>query len=384
MIRLPLLSLSIAGAGMLLASAARAQNLLSYLPAGAGSILIEVPCQSAVFPGPGLTLPPMAGPARALAAIPNGDVAVDNTRDLIYATNGVTNISRTFYQRLGGVAPAPLPNLPIPAFPAGGNVITGMAVDPATQHLFLTNGFWILETDPLAGMAVLAFQPAAAWLASLSGLEFDPALPGVIHAVTIAADVCTYSRAGGLLAVAPPPYAPPGAMATGLARDHSIAVGGFFYVLHGNGMLFNHTTGALHAAGLPAMLVGLDYIASATELFNGSACGGTQPQLRLSTLAVEGKAGFGLDLEAIVAGTPWAMVVIGFTPLLPPAPIFGNAWVAPPFVPFFAVLGGATSMHVFVPLPAGVAGTLLYAQGLAPCAAGGPVASEGLQIAVSR
>lgn len=374
--------------GVALAATVAAQNTLSYRPSGATSILREYPTASAAFnpavPGPGVPVGAMAGPAAAFVGHPDGAVAVDNTTGLVFATNGAGVITRTFYPRLGcGPVPAPLAPLPIPA--AIGNV-TGMAFDPVARHLFLTNGIMIFEVDPAAGMAILCAWPQAP-LNVLSGLDYDPATPGLVYAVSTAGEIGTYQRCVGLIAIAPPTYAWPGAMAVGLAMDKSSAAGGMWYVLHANGQTYNHSLGMLHDVG-PANRVGLSFLASPVNLPSAGLCGGVHPEARVSELAVQNQPAFGIDVCNLPAGTPFAVLLVDFGFINPPNPFGGNTWLPIPALAafFHLVPAGSTEAHQPLALPPGTAGLGLYAQWFVPCggAAWPYITSDAMQIEVSR
>jgi len=367
----------VATAAALAAMAPRSQNLLAYHPAGGASDCTEVPALSPAYGfggGPGIVKAAFPAPARPALAALNGAVEVDSTAEVVYSTNGMVSIERRVYPRLGCGAIVPLPALPIPA-PC--QPVTGMAVDPVTKNLFLTNGATIFRVDPLAGMAILC-SFAAAPLNILSGLDYDPANPGQIMAVSTAGEVATYNLCGALVGFVPPTYAFPGGMAVGIARDKSNAFGGDVYVQWNNGQIYDHTAGVLWHA-LPANQVGLAYLASPVVLPVGMACGAAAPHAEINALATTGKVTFGLSLCNVPAGIPAAAAIL--SPAMVVAPPF---WLAPPVVaPFGAlpVVGTSVSLAVPLGLPAGAA---FFQQWAMPCAGGGFGLSTALQIEVSR
>ncbi len=358
------------------AAAAPAQNLLTYRPAGAGSDATEFPSLSPAFggAGPGIVRPAFAAPARPAMGAISGATEVDNTAEVVYSTNGFATIERRRYPRLACGGGAALPALPIPA---ACQPVTGMAVDPVSKNLFLTNGATIFRVDPLAGMAILCSFPAAP-LNILSGLDYDPANPGQILAVSTVGEVATYNLCGALVGFVAPTYAFPGGVAVGIAQDKSGAAGGNVYVAWSNGQVYDHTAGLLWRA-LPANQAGLAYLASPVILPVGMACGAAAPDASIDALATTGKATFGFTMCNAAAGTPAAVVVL--SPAMGVAPPF---WLGAPLVaPFGAVPVVGASANVAVPLglPAGAA---IYQQWAFLCAAGGFGLSSALQIEVSR
>ncbi|HEX5050411.1 MAG TPA: hypothetical protein VFZ65_01435 [Planctomycetota bacterium] len=376
-----------------------AQNLLSYRPdggVGAPARMFEFPCRSPAWSpalgGPGLVPGPFAGRARPFVAA-LGACTVDSTAGVMFTTNGLVSIQRTQYPRIGSSTGAAIPDLPIPAVVGQ---VTGMAVDPVLHHLFLTNGPTVFEVDPTAGMAVLASFPAAP-LNLLAGLEYDPAQPGLVFAVTTAAEVATYNRGGGLISAAPPTYAWPGADAVGIAYDKSNVAGGDFYVMHANGQIYNHTHGVLHTTE-PANQVGMVYLPSPVQLPSAGTCGGVTPTVSVSELVVEGAGGFGLEIDNLPAGAPlavWGVQVYG-PGTAPPVP---PVWIGLPFacgdtlwpVPgmpllTFTALGAGTSAVLPLPLPGATAGWTLLAQPLVFCPSSpcGFILPNAMQCEISR
>ncbi|MBK8101347.1 MAG: hypothetical protein IPK26_30055 [Planctomycetes bacterium] len=366
-----------------------AQNLLSYRPNGPLSRLLEAPAASPAWVppggGPGVGVGVMNGPPRPVPPALLGAVEVDSTSGLVFSTNGQLSIERSFYPRLGCTPPAALPSLPIPA-PVGS--VTGMAFDPVLHHLFLTNGGMIFEVDPAAGMTIVCMWPAAI-LNILTGLDFDPAHPDRLMAVTSAGEVAIYSRCGMLLSAVGPGYPFPGGNAVGIARDRSDCVASSVYVLWDNGDTYDHGLSALHHAGGGGR-VGLTYAATPTYLPSAGACGGSDPDGRIAQFAVEDEPGFAIEVCGLAAGLPFAALLID----LPPAPIgvalpgiCGTTWVPIPalFVGFAPVAPGATTASVPLPLPPGLCGLRLYAQWFAPCAGPcGYATSDGMQLEISR
>lgn len=360
----------------LVAVAVPSQNVITYRPNGPMSDHTEVPALSPAFggAGPGIVRPAFPAAARPATAVPNGAVEVDSTAEVIYSTNGIATIERRRYPRLGCGVIAPLLPLPIPMVC---QPVTGMAVDPVTKNLFLTNGTMIFRVDPLAGMAILCSFPAAP-LNVLSGLDYDSANPGQIRAVSTAGEVAVYNVCGGLVSFVPPTYAFPGGVAVGIAMDKSTAAGGDVYVAWDNGQIYHHTGGVLWQA-LPANQVGLAYLASPVVLPVAMACGAAAPHASVDALATTGKATFGFTLCNVPAGTPVAAVIL--SPAMVAAPPF---WLAPPvFAPFGAV--GVVGTSANVPVPLGLPpGASVYQQWAMPCAGGGFGLSTALQIEVSR
>ena len=367
-----------------------AQNMLSYHPNGAvGSFNVEYPMLSPAFVpgvGPGVPVGVLTAPARPAQPHPRGSIAVDDTTGIVYTTNGLGSIQRSWYPRLGVSPPAvALPNLPIPAVVAE---VHGMAVDPVTKHLFLCNGVMMFEVNPLAGMAVVSSWPQTP-MNILTDLEFDPSQPGFVFAVSTVGEIVTYLRGGGFSGFAPPSYAiPAGAIAVGLALDRSDAplCAPHWYVLWSNGQIFDQQFAALHTAGFGGHC-GLTYIASPVNLPGAAACGGSTPIVRVSPLMFENNPGFGIEVGSFAAGTPFAALVLnlGFGP--PMALPFGTFWLPGGFTAAFAVLPpAATSVRFPLALPAGMAGFGFYAQAAISCpaAAVGIALTDALQIEVSR
>ncbi|MFO1054776.1 MAG: hypothetical protein U1F36_21340 [Planctomycetota bacterium] len=373
---------------LLLAASASldAQQLISYLPGVAGGTFYEECAPSAACGTPGVPVShSFAAPARPIVGVLDGDVAVDDRAGVIFSTNGYGMIARNRFPRLGCVGAGALAALP---FPPGMAVIRGMAVDPAARLLLLTDGNQVFTVDPGAGMATLAAFPSGLPV-QLTGLCFDPALPGEILAVTAAADVVRYQRAtGAILGVTPAIYAPPGSHAVGLAQDRTSAGGGHVFVLHAGGEVFDHTTGALLRT-LAAGRVGLAFAPDALRLPGAVACAGATAEPRTSSLAFAGNAAFGLELCGIPAGTTFAVALIG----LPSTPVSvatlpsGLLWVAgAPIALGVPVPAGSTSVAIPLSL-AGITPPVDFdVQWGLPCAASavGHVLTEGLQIEVGR
>lgn len=368
-----------------------AQNLLSYRAAGAAnSALLEYPVVSLAFTpagGPGVPVGILPAPARPAQPHPRGSVAVDDTTGIVYTTNGLASIQRSWYPRLGLVPPtAALPSLPIPAVVGE---VHGMAVDPASKHLFLCNGVMMFEVDPLAGMAIVS-----SWTQSplnvLTDLEFDPGQPGFVFAVSTVGEIATYARSGGLVGVTVPSYPFPGGMATGLALDRSNVLGAppEFYVLWDNGDVYRQSTGTVHVGSMAAF-AGLTYLASAVNLPGAAACGGSAPIVRTSTLVFDGSGGFGVEVGGFAAGTPFAALVLnapGFGPATPMPPL-GVFWLPGGWTHAFAVLPAPdTSVRFPLPLPPAMAPFRFYAQAAISCPASsaGFVVTDAMQFEISR
>ncbi|MFO1078629.1 MAG: hypothetical protein U1E73_12970 [Planctomycetota bacterium] len=372
-----------------------AQNLLSYRPDGGAGIpprMIEYPCLSRAWDGvagPGLVPGPFPGRARPFAGALLGASAIDALAGVMFTTNGVATIQRTQYPRIGASTGAAIPDLPIPA--AVGQV-TGMAVDPVLHHLFLTNGIQIFEVDPMAGMAVLGSFLAAP-LNILTGLEYDRTQPGVIFAVSSAAEVAVYNRGGGLVGVTPAPYGWPGADAIGVALDMSDVGGGDFYVLHANGQLWNHTRGVLHATEA-ANQVGMCYLPSPVHLPSVGSCGGVVPTVETTNLVVDGLANIGLEVHNLPPGTGslvWLLQPLppGAAPALLtglPLPGGDTVWPALGGPSLFTFVGGAADSVRPFAVPAGFAGWSILAQPfmMCPAAAAGFIAPQAMQLEISR
>lgn len=355
-----------------------AQNLTTYLPAGAGSVYNEFPANSPATPS-GALLGPYAGPARPLAAPEVGAIAVDNERQVVYSTNGTNTIERRVYPRMRCGVAVTMPSLPIPA---AVGIVTGMAFDPATQTMFLTNGVTLFHIDPTAGMAVLCAWPAAP-LNFLVGLDFDSATPGTVMGVSSAGEIASYAICGGIVGMAAPTYPWPGARAVGMCVDKSTAATRDPYVIYANGEIYNHAAGALVHTG--AQGVGLSYAASPVHLPSTGSCGGVAPRMWTNALATQGKASFGFSACNLPMGTPTAFLVLngGFGP--PIAGPWGTFWLAGAgaVIPV-PVAGGATEASFALPLPGGTAGLGFYAQWAVPCPAGGLAFTNALQVEISR
>ncbi|MBK8975766.1 MAG: hypothetical protein IPM29_07555 [Planctomycetes bacterium] len=371
-------------AGAALAGAPNAQQVLSYLPNAGGSRFAEECVPSPACGGPGVVDYSMfPAPAMAVAGPLAGAVCLDDRSGVIYATNGVGVITRSRYPNLtcagsGGV----LPNLPIPGMVG---VVTGMAVDPVSKRLFLTNGTTIFEFDPPAGMALVSSWPAAP-LNFLTGLDYDIDRPGVLTAVSSAAEVALYTIGGGLVGVSPATYPWPGAEAIGVARDRTDPAFGRTLVLHRNGELYDHSTGALvrtRAAGR----VGLTFLPAPLRLPSGRSCAGIVPDPKVSAFPLAGSVTFGLELCNLPPGTPFALLLLDVPAV--PAPVLlpaGAVWfgAAPASLP--VPVGGAPSVAVPLPL-AGLPVPLGFdAQWAIPCPAAptGFIFTDGLQVELAR
>jgi len=370
-----------------------AQNMLGYHPGGAaGTHMTEYPMRSPAFGpggGPGVPVGVLPAPARPAQPRPLGSIAVDDTTGVVYTTNGLGSIQRSWYPRLGVVPPiVALPNLPIPA--AVGQV-HGMAVDPVTKHLFLCNGVMMFEVNPLAGMAIVSSWPQAP-MNTLTDLEFDPAQPGNVYAVSTVGEIATYVRGGGFVGFVAPTYPiPAGGMAVGLALDRSdapvVPACPHWYVLWDNGQVWDQQFAALHTVVYGGH-AGLTYLASPVNLPGAGACGGATPIVRVSTLAFDNNPGFGIEAGGFAAGTPLAALVLNLPGFGPPIPAgaAGTFWLPGGWTHAVAVLGpGATRVRFALPLPAGLIGLRFFAQCAIACpaAAAGHVLTDALQIEVS-
>jgi hypothetical protein len=379
-------TITIPSAGVLLAAilplaGASAQNLLSYYPNGAASHFTEdcaaSPVWNPALAGPGVPVGNTPSPARPLLGHPQGACAVDNLTGVVYSTNGSPTIHRKRYERLGcPPGGGALPPLVLPAFIGQ---VTGLAVDPATKNLFVTDGITIWRLDPLAGMAILCSFPAAP-MNILAGLDFDPATPNVLYAITTAAEFVRYNLCAGFINFVPPPYPWPGAVATGLAIDKS-QPGATIYVLHANGEIWNFSTGTMHLAG-HVDHVGLTFLASPTHLPSAGSCGGVKPEVRASTLAVAGVPS-GVDLCNIPAGTATVYALVGFG-FGGPIAIGGGFWLPGAPIALAIATGGAASVNL--PVPALANGARYYVQWAVPCAGAalGVIFSDAIQVEVAR
>jgi hypothetical protein len=86
---------------LVLAAPLAAQNLISYDPGGAGASFVqEYPLPSPAFAvaagGPGVPVGLMPAPARPLLAHPLGSIAADDTMGILYTTNGMVSIQRSW------------------------------------------------------------------------------------------------------------------------------------------------------------------------------------------------------------------------------------------------------------------------------------------------
>jgi hypothetical protein len=367
----------------MLSLATTAQQLLSYAPASASFVEECLPhgaCGTAgVAPSRSFS-----GPALAPGAAMDGAVAIDDRRGIVFATSGSGSITRTRMPGLGCGSPAALVPLPIPSSIA---VVRGMAVDPLSTRMFLTDGTTISVVDRVAGMAVLASFPSLMPV-QLTGLCFDPATPTELLAVSVGADVVRYQISGGArLSVTPAPYASPGREATGLAIDRSAPSGGAIYVLHASGEIFDHTTGAVLRSGLVDR-VGLAFVPSALRLPSAMSCAGGAAEPRLAALAVAGSTGFGVDLCGIPAGTAMALLLVGIPMVSSPIAIpAGRLWVGSAPIAFgIPVAAGSRAVHVPLSLGGLSAGMSFDVQWGLPCSssAGGIVLTDALQVMVGR
>lgn len=358
-------------------STAAAQNLTTYLPNAATSNFDEFPARSPASASSAL-LGPYAAPVRPFVTPDLGAVAIDNEREVTYSTNGLNTIERVVYPRKQCGVGVAMPALPIPA--AVGRV-TGMAVNPATSLLYLTNGRTIFEVDAPGGMAILCSWPASP-LNAVSGLDFDSATPNELIAVSTAGEVARYSICGALMAVNAPTYPWPGARAVGVAVDKSAPAGGDAYVLYANGEMYNHNLAAVAHTGVRG--VGLTYAASPVHLPSASSCAGVAPRAWTDALATQGKMSFGFSACNLPAGTKTVFLILngGFGPPITGA--WGTFWLPGGFVIPVAVPAAATSVNFPLPLPGGTAGLGFYAQWAVPCSGGGLAFTNALQVEISR
>jgi hypothetical protein len=261
---------------------------------------------------------------------------------------------------------AVLPSLPIPA--AVGQV-TGMAVDPASKHLFVSNGASIFELDPIAGMAVVCMWPSTIAV-PVTDVEFDPANPAEVFALDATGQILTYGRCGVLVAAMAPSYAAPVGMAVGLALDRSMPAGGAlpFHVLWSSGNVYDQSLGAVHAGGF-LNHAGLTFFASPIHLPSAGLCGGVKAQIRTSMPSIAGAAGFGFELGNVPAGTPFVALGVDLGLFGGPVALGGSGtlWV-PGALASFVVFPGAGTAAMPLPLPGGGALLGLQVTGPVPAA----------------
>ncbi|MCA8978284.1 MAG: hypothetical protein KDC98_26385, partial [Planctomycetes bacterium] len=348
------------------------------------SYINEYPFPSPVFVGGGPAVPvgPMPAPAAMLLPAPHGSIAFDDTTGIVYTTNGVGTIQRSWYPRLGCVPPAVvLPALPIPA---GVGPIFGMAVDSVTKHIFVNNGATIFRLNPMAGMAVV--MAWATGVPNLTDLEFDPALPGQLFGVRGGGGIVNYNVGGGILGMMGPSYVvPAGGIAVGLALDQSSPVGApHFFTLWDNGQIYNQNLAALHTT-VPANNRGLCFIAAAQVLPGAGAIGGVVPEIRTSAMCVTG-TGFGFEMCNAPAGT-WSGLALKVGVPGAPVPLGGigtfwlaGGWLAP------LVYSPTTTAAYPLPIPAGLVGFRFYGQWIADFFAfpAGSAFTDALQVEVAN
>ena len=394
--------LSIATAGALSALTVTSQNLI--INDAPTSSFNEVAAVSPMFPGGGPlantyghapALPPPAGPLA-------GAVTIDTMSGETWYTDGFTlavmNHNAYRVRTLPAITMFPAPS---PAGPAG-PPLTGMALDPITNTLWVTDGTWIGGAVPVppppppAPPVTWNVPPAPAGFQitapPLTGLEWD-SLSNSLWACDQLGFVYNFTPAPpyALMGLIPPRGpAPP---VTGISIDKT-GMGGI-YVLGAGGLIFDYSSGVAFPTAGSGQEVGLTFHpvpAADPPGVPGGICGCPNiPALGLRLLGpmTRGMPLFGVDVTGVA---PNQLVIFGFD--------FGAAGPAPypvvnglgcglglTFTSFgFSVWANAAGTATLpIPFTAAPIGTVLYMQNVTPCAADplGVILTPALQVVVS-
>jgi hypothetical protein len=317
-----------------LAATAAAQHVVTYDPAPAGTgLLFETQILSPIAPG---VLPPDPGyliatplPMVAPAAAPSGDATYDGLRNRIWYTNGQILASQGSPNfSFGGAALPPFPIAPgVLAITAG--PITGMALDPVANILYVASGAGIVVgITPVPGTPVvvppfpLPFLPAA-----LSGMDYD--------SVTNTLFVCDVNGLVFNITLAGVPLAPPiGPMAMpGIAGDvcvdktTQLNAAGLrpIYVCAGPAMRDVSTPIAPVRPNGGIAPTGLAFLGrAATQPGPSGTCGGITPTYMTTAPMTTDNPGFGLRVKNL---PPATFVIFAVDWAFNPAglPVFGGS-----------------------------------------------------------
>ncbi|MFO1031314.1 MAG: hypothetical protein U1F60_09555 [Planctomycetota bacterium] len=203
-----------------LANEAAAQRLISYDPATGAMAELQPPTVFLPVPNPPLVGYPSV-PILPAMAVMAGDATFNNRSGVTWFTNGgilAAMPSPTFPPL---VMPAP-PVIPIPAavLAAIGGPVSGIAIDPAANIMFLVSAPGIvIGVAPIPGMPILvpAF-PIGMLTGPISGLEWD-GITGSLWAVDVAGFAYNFLVGGAPLAPPLPPVLPLPAPAGDIAID---------------------------------------------------------------------------------------------------------------------------------------------------------------------
>lgn len=190
-----------------LANHAAAQRLLSYDPATGAMAELQPPTVFLPVPNPPLLVYPSLPILPAPAAFMPGDATFNNRSGVTWFTNGgiLAAMPTPTFPPLAMPAP---PVMPIPAavIAAIGGPVSGIAIDPAMNVMFMVSGPGIVVgVAPIPGMPIMvpAF-PIPMLNGQITGLEWD-GITGSLWAVDMAGFAYNFLVGGAPLAPPLPP-----------------------------------------------------------------------------------------------------------------------------------------------------------------------------------
>ncbi len=297
-----------------LAATAHAQHLIAYDPPPIGAGLmseVQLPTVMLPLPVPPVNIypiVPLLPPPPAIVPQP-GDSTFDSIAVVSWFTNGALLAQMpTPSFAPAGPLPPPFPIAP-PVLAAIGGPVTGIAIDPVANIMFLTAAPGIvIGVVPVPGTPVVVppFLPAFP-MGPVTGLEWD-AISGTLLACDVPGTVYQFFVGGAL--AAPPVFAPPiPAPAGDVAIDKTGLVNALgvrsIYVASA-GVIVDVTQPA--APVLPSGLIGtcgLAFLPRPAQNQNGGCpCGPLLPVFATNSPMVAGNGAFAITVSGVPAGSP--------------------------------------------------------------------------------
>ncbi|MFK7741060.1 MAG: hypothetical protein AB8H80_12130 [Planctomycetota bacterium] len=377
---------SVSLAMFLTAAAAPGQRLLAYDPMSAAVHELQPP--DVVLPGP---FPPVAvyssvpvlpAPPGAAVATP-GDSTFDNRGGMHWFTNGLVVASMptpTFPPLVPPVSPTPIPAVILAAI---GGPVTGMAIDPAANILYLCSAAGIVigvTATPGLAVVVPAFDIPPG-VSGITGLEWDGRTASLW--ACDAGSTCYHFLPSGVALGAPvvPAFAPPGPAGDvaidKMAKANPVGVRPLYVT--GGGMVYDVRDPGSPMQSLGAVSEGLSFANHALQVgpLGGCASCPTLPSggpINTSAgPATSGNAGWSVGFAGLL---PFSFCAMGFdTVYLPTFPTINTVGCpaglsAGPTLTLFLLVADASGAVTQPISLAGVpVGATLYSQGFAFCSA---------------
>lgn len=361
-----------------LANEAAAQRLLSYDPGTGAMAELQPPTVFLPVPNPPLlgypSLPILPPP---LGVMP-GDATFDNRAGVTWFTNGGA-LAAMPTPTFPPLAFPPVPLLPIPAavLAAIGGPVSGIAIDPAINVMFLVSGPGIvIGVAPLPGLPVVIPPfPIPMLMGPISGLEWD-GMTGSLWAVDVAG--FAYNFLVGGVPLAPP--LPPAMLLPAPAGDIAIDKVGTInpmglrplYISSGP-MVFdtNDPTGVPFPAG--PMANGLAFMNHPAATPPAGACpcpGFFTPTNFTTSVATSGNGAWGIGMTGL---QPFGLAVFALDSFFNPAFPLINAFGCPFGLVGPVLLLGTADAFGNCTLPISLAlvpvGSQIYSQNAGVCPA---------------